>query len=122
MKEERNIVLNLILTIITCGIYGLVWFVQITDDAREYSGDTEMQSGALALVLTIITCGLYGFYWDYKMAKMLQDAQSKNNLPANDNTIMYVILHLVRLEIVNYCLMQNDLNSITRVKSSGSAN
>ena len=122
MKEERNIVLNLILTIITCGIYGLVWFVQITDDAREYSGDTEIQSGVLALVLTIITCGLYGFYWDYKMAKMLQDAQSKNNLPANDNTIMYVILHLVRLEIVNYCLMQNDLNTITRVKSSGSAN
>lgn len=122
MKEERNIVLNLILTIITCGIYGLVWFVQITDDAREYSGDTEMQSGVLALVLTIITCGLYGFYWDYKMAKMLQDAQTKNNLPANDNTIMYVILHLVGLEIVNYCLMQSELNSITRAKSSGSIN
>lgn len=122
MKEEKNIVLNIILTVVTCGIYGLVWFVQLTDDAKEYSGDTEMQSGVLALVLTLITCGIYGFYWDYKMAKMLQDAQTKNNLPANDNTIMYVILHLFGLEIVNYCLMQNDLNSITKVKSSGSAN
>lgn len=122
MKEEKNIVLNIILTVVTCGIYGLVWFVQLTDDAKEYSGDTEMQSGVLALVLTLITCGIYGFYWDYKMAKMLQDAQTKNNLPANDNTIMYVILHLVGLAIVNYCLMQNDLNSITKVKSSGSAN
>lgn len=122
MKEEKNIVLNIILSIITCGIYGLIWLVQLTDDARDYSGDTEMQSGVLALVLTIVTCGLYGFYWDYKMGKMIHDAQAKNNLPANDNSIMYIILQLVGLSIVNYCLMQSDLNQITKAKSSGSIN
>lgn len=76
MKEEKNIVLNIVLTLITCGIYGLIWIVQLTDDAIEYSGDNEMQSGGLALLLTIVTCGLYGFYWDYKMARMIQDARN----------------------------------------------
>lgn len=122
MKEEKNIILNIVLTFITCGIYGLVWFVQMTDDAIGYSEDTEMQSGILALVLTLVTCGLYGFYWDYKMAKMIESAQTKNNLPASDNSIMYIILHLVGLSIVNYCLIQRDLNNITKAKNTGAAN
>lgn len=122
MKEEKNIILNIVLTFITCGIYGLVWFVQMTDDAIGYSEDTEMQSGILALVLTLVTCGLYGFYWDYKMAKMIESAQTKNNLPASNNSIMYIILHLVGLSIVNYCLIQSDLNNITKAKNTGAAN
>lgn len=120
MKEERNIVLNIILTIITCGIYGIVWFIQLTDDAREYSGDETMQSGGLAFLFSLITCGLYTFYWDYKMGKLIEQAESKSGLPAKDNSIIYIILQLFSLGIVNYCLMQSDLNEVTRVKNAQS--
>ena len=118
MREEKNIVLNIILTVITCGIYGLVWFVQLTDEAKEYSEDNSMQSGGLALLLTIVTCGIYGYYWAYKMGKMVEQAQSKNGLTANDNSILYLILEIVGLGIVNYCLIQSDLNEITRFKNA----
>ena len=117
MKEEKNIVLNVILTLVTCGIFGIVWFIQLTDDTKELSGDETMQSGAIAFVLTLVTCGIYGFYWAYKMGKIQGATRAKYGLTETDNSIIYIILQLVGLGIVNYCLMQNDLNEIIRTNS-----
>ena len=111
MITKRDIVINIILSIITCGIYGIIWFINITDDVRLVSGDTRL-SGGKAFLFTLITCGIYGFYWAYLIGKDLMQAKSKNNLPADDNSLIYIILQICGLSIVNYCLMQNDLNSI----------
>lgn len=117
MKEEKNIVVNVLLSLVTCGIFGIVWFIQLTDDTKELSGDESMQSGAMAFVLTLVTCGIYGFYWAYKMGKNIGVARVNNGLSENDNSILYIILQLCGLGIVNYCLMQNDLNEIIRNQS-----
>lgn len=117
MREEKNIVLNIILSIITCGIYGIVWFIQMTDEAKEYSEDVNMQSGAMAFLLTLVTCGIYGIYWAYQMGKMISAAQEKNNIPTTDNSVLYLVLQLFGLSIVNYCLMQNELNKVTAAKN-----
>ena len=55
MVKEKNIVTNIILSIVTCGIYGIVWFIQMTDDARDVSGDSTL-SGGKAFLLTLVTC------------------------------------------------------------------
>lgn len=119
MKEEKNLVMNIILSLVTCGLYGLYWFVTLTEDAKEFSKDEQMQSGGLALVLTIVTCGIYGFYWAYKMGKMIEQGQKNYGLNAKDNSILYIVLQLFGLGIVGYCLMQNDLNEITRAFNAG---
>lgn len=49
----------ILLTIVTCGIYGLYWFVCITDDTNEMSGENELAGGGMALLLTLVTCGIY---------------------------------------------------------------
>lgn len=36
--KERSIPLYIILTIVTCGIFGLYWFVCLTDETNEASG------------------------------------------------------------------------------------
>ena len=110
MIRERNIATNLILTIITCGIYGIVWFITLTDDAAQTSDDT--MSGGMSFLLNIITCGIYGFYWAYKMGKMIKTAGDNKDIDLNDNSVLYLILHLFGLDIVNYCLMQSDLNAL----------
>ncbi len=121
MKQERNIVLGIILSIVTCGIYGIYWFIVLSDDVKEYSGDQEMMSGGIAFLLTLVTCGIFGVYWFYKLGKAMMVAQTNNNLPANDNSILYLFLELFGLGIVNYCLIQNDLNTITRTRNGGTA-
>ena len=55
----------------TCGIYGIYWFIVLTDDARLASGDQQAPSGGIAFLLTLVTCGIYGIYWAYKMGKTL---------------------------------------------------
>lgn len=119
MKEEKNMVLCIILSLFTCGIYSIIWFITLTNDAKDYSGDQSLPSGGVCVLLTIITCGIYGLYWAYKMGKLLNDARVNNGLTPSDNSVLYLILDLFGLGIVDYALMQNDLNEITRVKASG---
>ena len=119
MKQEKNLVMNIVLSVVTCGLYGLYWFITLTDDAKDFSKDESMQSGGLAVVLTIVTCGIYGLYWAYKMGKMIEQGQKNYGLTAKDNSILYLVLELIGLGIVAYCLMQNDLNEITKAYNAG---
>ncbi len=109
---NRSIPLAIILSLVTCGLYSLYWFVVMTDEANSVSDETAT-GGALSLVLTLITCGLYGIYWNYQMGKKLYDAGVKNNVAISDNSVLYLILSLFGLGIVNYCLIQNDLNKFS---------
>lgn len=117
MKQERNIAVAIILSIVTCGIYGLYWFVVLSDDVKDYSNDQEMMSGGVALLLTIVTCGIFGIYWAYKLGKNMFTAQQINNLPATDNSIVYLLLEFFGLGIVAWAIIQSDLNAITRAKN-----
>lgn len=39
MIKQRNIGICILLSIVTCGIYGLYWFVVLTDDINQESGE-----------------------------------------------------------------------------------
>lgn len=107
--KERNIAVAIILTIVTCGIY---WFIVLTDDARLASGDQQAPSGGIAFLLNLVTCGIYGIYWAYKMGKTLVMAKQKAGLNIEDNSVLYLILQIFSLGIINYALMQNELNQL----------
>lgn len=109
--QKRSIVTCILLSFITCGIYGIVWFINLTDDTRNVSGDQKL-SGGKAFLFTILTCGIYGYYWSYVMGKALMQGRSNNGLTAEDNSILYLILQILGLGIINYCLIQNELNNI----------
>ena len=116
--KERNIVVCILLTIITCGIYGIIWFVNLTDDMRDASGDSSL-SGGMAFLLTLVTCGIYGYFWAYKMGKAGVVARANRGMPGDDNSVLYLVLQFLGLGIVNYCIMQNELNNfVTTVQST----
>ena len=110
MVQKRSIVTCILLSIVTCGIYGIFWYISLTDDVRVVSGDTRL-SGGKCFLLTIITCGIYGFYWAYLMGKGMMQAKANKGLTPDDNSVLYVILQIFGLSIVTYCLVQNDLNT-----------
>lgn len=111
MIRRRDLAVGIILSIVTCGIYGLYWMYCLTEDSNTASGDHSM-SGGLAIVLTIITCNIYGIYWAYKMGQNLKTAKDVRGLPADDRSVIYLILAIFGLQIVNYALMQDDLNKM----------
>ena len=110
MVQKKDIVLWIIISVVTLGIAGIVWFIQLTNDVGKVSGDSDL-SGGKCFLLTIITCGIYGFFWAYKMGKAMEIAGQKNNKPISDNSILYLILQIFGLSIVTYILVQNDLNN-----------
>lgn len=112
MIKQRNIALCIIFSIITCGIYGLYWFITMTNDSNTLSPDNQTASGGLAFILVIITCGIYQFYWAYKMGEKLDNAKAQRGLATNSGSILYLLLTFFGLGIVAYCLIQNDINNL----------
>ena len=110
---ERNIVVCILLSLITCGIYGIYWFIVMTDESNVVSDD-QTASGGMAFLFTIITCGIYFYYWNYKMGQKLHQAGQKYNKPIGDNSIVYLLLSIFGLGIINYCIIQSDLNRFSK--------
>lgn len=110
--EKRDIAIAIILSIVTCGIYGIVWFVRLTDEINFVSGHTGDTSGGMALLLTLVTCGIYGWIWLYKMGEKLDEATVGRGMPAQSRGILYLILGVFGLGIVAYALMQDTLNKL----------
>lgn len=113
MIKERNILTNLILTIVTFGIYGVVWFITITNDIENASGHSGT-SGGMAFLFTLLTCGFYQFFWSYSMGKKMCNIREEHGLNASDNSVLYVILSVLGLNLINYCILQSELNEIAK--------
>lgn len=111
MIKQRNIALCIILSIVTCGIYGMYWYVCITDDMNA-ALDEQGTTGVKALLFTIITCGLYGFYWAYRMGEKADALKAKRGEPASNSGILYIVLSVFGLGIVAWAIIQNELNQV----------
>ena len=111
---KRNLATCIILSIVTCGIYSLYWFIVVTDDAKNVSNDVSGASGGTALLLSIVTCGIYGLYWAYKQGERLDNARYMRGIPGGGNSnILFLVLQIFGLGIVNYIIMQDALNKIS---------
>ena len=108
---RRELVTCILLTIITCGIYGLYWMVCMVDDLNKASNEPQPTTGGTVVLLSIITCGIYSFIWMYRAGEQLCRArQIRYGYPGENNSVLYLVLSLLGLGIVSYCLIQTELN------------
>lgn len=112
MIERRNIVVCIVLTLVTCGIYGIYWIVCLTNDVNTVSGDVNGTSGGMVVLLTIVTCGIYGIYWAYKQGEKLDFTKNNRGIPSSNSGVLYLILQIFGFGIIAYALMQNELNKL----------
>lgn len=110
MIKQRNVALCIILSLVTCGIYGIYWFVCLTEDTKT-AANVEGTSGIVAYLLSIITCNIYGLYWAYKQGEKIDIAKQNRNMPSSNSGVLYLILCLI-FPIVAWALMQNELNHL----------
>ncbi len=111
--QARDIAVAVILSIVTCGIYNIFWFIKMVDDVNRVSNDQSAYSGGITWLLSFVTAGIYGWYWFYQAAKKMRYAKQVRNMPTDDNTeILYLILAIFGFAIVDMCLIQSDLNKM----------
>ena len=104
--KKRNIVTAIILSIITCGIYAVYQAIMLAKEAVSVNDSND--NGLVEILLMIFLPFLGFFLAEQKLAK----GCAAKGIAHNDNSILYLILGIVGLSIVNFCMMQNDLNKI----------
>lgn len=110
MVNQKNIVVSLILSIVTCGIYGLYWIVKVTDDSIALSEEKGTQ-GITVLFLTIITIGIYGIFWAYAINKRLNKIEQKKEITSKNHGILYIIFYILGV-VITLALIQSRINKI----------
>lgn len=111
---QRNIAIAIILSIITCGIYGIYWFICMVNEVNEAAGKQDGMSGGIVFLLSLVTCGIFQLYWYYKAGEDISLAKRGRGLPVDSSMgLIYLLLGIFGLGIVSYALIQNELNKIS---------
>lgn len=104
--KSRNIVTAILLTLITCGIYGIYWIICMT---REAVSVKDANDGALLEIVLMLFLPFVGMFL---VEKKFAEGLNARGVAHTDNSILYLILGLLGLGIVPMCMIQNDLNKI----------
>lgn len=104
--KPRNIVVAILLSLVTCGIYSIYWFIVMTNEMNALTGHDKDTSGGMAFLLSLVTCGIYSYYWAYKMG------EKKDQLTGNNSSsgVLFLVLAILGFGIVDYVLIQNAIN------------
>ena len=102
----RNLVLAIVFSFLTCGIYSIYWMIKLNDEVNQICGDTQATGGGLVFLFTLITCGIYGWYWAYKMGERCDRIRGIQG----NSSILYLVLSILGLDIVYFCLLQDMIN------------
>ena len=109
--EKRNIGVCVLLTFVTCGIYGIYWVVKMMREAVQIKD--EMDNGLAEILLGIFLCPV-GFYMAEK--KFSEGCQARG-IQHEDRSILYLILGFVGLGIADYIMLQSDLNKVADLQA-----
>lgn len=115
LYEEKSIVLCIVLSIFTFGIYGFVWLYSI---ARKLKLLNEDDKNILVEFLLMIFVPFYIFFWLNKAGARLSQGAQKHNIQISNDGMLYWLLAFFGLGVVSYALIQNKLNTIAKTLKS----
>ena len=107
-----NIALDIILSIITCGIYWFFWQARQMR-ALNYLLKEQRFSFLLWFLVSLITCFLFNIYYEYIMAKAIVEIQTKQGKTAsNDLPVLSLVLSIFGLHIITDAIQQHEINKL----------
>lgn len=115
--KEKSIGLCVVLSLVTCGIYGIYWLYTIAHDLNDLCESQNQEKGAdpgLVVVLSIVTCGIYLLYYLWKAGKMVSSLTRSNGHHPSDDSIVLMVLSILQLSLVSYCILQSHINGFAK--------
>ena len=111
MLKQRGVVEVIILTLVTCGIYGLYW---VYDTMSGFEQTTGKESGinAVACLLLCLFLGSIGYLlFGMEADEQLNMIKESRGIPTTDNKVMYMLLGFF-LPIVLIPIIQDEINKL----------
>ncbi len=107
--HKKDLTMCIILTIVTCGIYSIVWLYQIGSSL--YQLNNEPDKASTDMLLGFVTCGIYFLVTYYKYGKLASQYREKQGLSPSDNSTLYLVLGILGVSIANLIIMQLEINN-----------
>ena len=107
--KKRNYVTYLLLSIITFGIYHIIFWNKISKEVNvlcEGDGKKTMKFKYVVL-LSIITVGIFGLVWRCKLANRLQENAERYDLKFSEGGALVVIFSIFGLVLGDFILIKN---------------
>lgn len=104
---RRNVGSCVILTILTCGIFGIVWLTKICKDLNRLHGD-ENPVGSEVLMFLFIP--FYSVYWGYAKGKQMYEDSKKRGGNLTDRKYIYLAMNLMFMQLFTLGFIQTQLN------------
>jgi len=109
--ERRNIAVAIILSIVTCGIYGIYWLYKIAEGFYNTPTQERVETTpGMTVLLMIVTCSVYAIYCYYKWGRATAEIWASHGRKDEDKAILYLLLSIFGFAIVCDALIQNDFN------------
>ena len=120
---KRNVVVCILLTIVTCGLYGIYWLACMANDVNALEDNYTAYSGATVAVLSFLTCGLYLLYYVYMASRRIFFLFEDCGYRVSDNSIINMLLCIASYFIpgavlVAFAIMQSDLNKLIDIRAN----
>ena len=108
--KKRSVAAVIILTLITCGIYGVYWAYVVADGLRKESDKIRL-SPAIYLVLMLFVSGAAMALLGYEANDSINDIKLRRGAKTDDNLVLWTVLSAF-LPIVTMGLVQNEINHL----------
>ena len=109
---ERSIATSVILSLVTCGIYAIIWIHAIGKDIRNNLNRDDPNPN-MDVLLMFVTCGIWSIYMLYKYPTMINEMLQRRGLPANESLpLISVLLGVFGAGFVSIAMMQSELNKL----------
>ncbi len=112
--RARDVVPRVVLTIVTCGIFGLYWIYTLTRDIHELSGKPQTGSPIQAVIFSVLTCGLYFLYWVYKISGELVETRREMGLALDpvEKSMYAIVIVIMTFMATGFSILESVVDTI----------
>ncbi len=108
--KKRSVASVVILTIITCGIYGCYWAYVTCQDLQAESGESKIPPVAI-LLLYLFVSPAGGALLGYDCNTTINAIKAKRGLPQKDNNVLWIVLGAI-FSVITIGLIQDEINRL----------
>ncbi len=113
--QDHSVILYILLCILTCGIWQLVWMYMLARDINTLASRQNRPTGPdpiLSVILTFLTCGIYQIYFFWKEENVLAQVSARNYQVQNQSVLTGILGFIC--PIASAAIIQDQINCLVR--------
>lgn len=91
MVKTRSLLVLILLSIVTLGIYPFIWFYGVQRDLNLMCKDGQDVNPGLVIVLFLFTFGIYPIIWFYLQGERMKNVGAMRGVPIQDSGSTYLL-------------------------------